>query len=92
VSYASYVTYNSGTIGHAVNEIEDSMDNINVIASQAEAAANRAEAAAEEMEQALEEIDGKITSPTLPATHGFLTVTAVHPLDPSEPTIASYAW
>lgn len=92
VSYASYVTYNSGTIGHAVNEIEDSMDNINVIASQAEAAAERAEAAAEEMEQALEEIDGKITSPTLPATRGFLTVTAVHPLDPSEPTIASYAW
>lgn len=92
VSYASYATYDSGTIGHTVNKIEDSMDNINVIASQAEAAATRAEAAAEEMEQALEEIDGKITSPTLPATRGFLTVTTVHPLDPSEPTIASYAW
>ena len=92
VSYASYITYNSGTIGHVVNEIEDSMDNINVIASQAEAAASRAEAAAEEMEQALEQIDGKITSPTLPANSGFLTVTTIHPIDPSEPVTASYAW
>lgn len=92
VSYSSNVAYNSSTIGYAINGIEDSMDNINVIASQAEAAANRAEAAAEEMEQALTEIDGKITNPALPASSGFLTVTTIHPIDPSEPTVASYAW
>jgi hypothetical protein len=44
------------------------------------------------MEQALTEIDGKITNPALPASNGFLTVTTIHPIDPSEPTTASYAW
>jgi hypothetical protein len=33
VSYSSSVAYNSGTVGYAINGIEDSMDNINVIAS-----------------------------------------------------------
>lgn len=92
VSYDEAVSYNSGTIGSAVNIIEDSMENIQEVADRADAAADRAEAAAEEMEQALEQIDGKITSPTLPQNSGFLTVTTIHPTTPGEPDTAQYAW
>jgi len=86
------VSYDTHTIGSAVGNIEDSMENIQAIAVIAEAAAERAEAAAEEMEQALEEIDGKITSPALPTNTGFLSVVAIQPTTPGEPATPSYYW
>ena len=92
VSYYSDVSYDTHTIGSAVGNIEDSMENIQAIAVIAEAAAERAEAAAEEMEQALEEIDGKITSPALPTNTGFLSVVAIQPTTPGEPATPSYYW
>ena len=89
VSYASSATYSANTIGYAVASIEDNMDNINIIAVEAEAAANRAEAAAEELEQALVEIDSKITSPNFPNNKGLLGVTMINS---GSITYPSYMW
>lgn len=92
VSYASSATYSANTIGYAMASVEGNMDYINTVASEAEAAAQRAETAAEELEQAITEINGKITNPALPTTTGFLQVTTIHPIDPSQPAYGSYQW
>lgn len=92
MSYSGEETYSENTIGNTVKGIEDTMDDIQEVADRAEAAADRAEEAAEAMEAALEQIDGKITSPTLPATSGFLQVVTTQSTTPGEAAIGTYSW
>lgn len=81
VFYDDEVTYSSGTIGYAMNNMEDLATEVEQAVIDAQAAASRAEAAADQIDAFEEDfaalaavVDTKVPNPALPSNTGILTV------------------